>query len=84
MRLQVFDTHIKGSKGPIHIDILMPEDKTIDDAVISGNDFMKSIGEEGTIMTQKNCRFCHIHDATDLEEKDVKEKGYSIIKMSGC
>lgn len=84
MKLQVFDTWIEGSKGKIHIDILMPEGKSVDDAIASGKEFLKSISEENATLTTKECGFCHIASATSEQEKDVNEKGYSIIKMSGC
>jgi len=84
MDLQVFDTWIEGSKGGIHIDVLVPKDKKLDDAIKFGKEFLKSIGEEGAKMTTEECTFCHIQKAIPEQEKEVNEKGYFIIKMQGC
>lgn len=84
MGLQVFDTYVEGSKGTIHIDILMPEGKSKDEAIECGKKFLKSIGEENAKLTTEECRFCHITIPSEDQQKDIDAQGYSIIKMSGC
>ena len=84
MELQVFDTYVKGKNGEIHIDILVPKGKDINFALDSGKKFLKTINEEGAELTTKECRFCHITDASEIHQKEVETQGYAIIKMSGC
>jgi len=55
----VFDTYVKTSTGrPPHFDIVF-DDKEDDKALAHAQIWLKSIGEEQTVVTQKNCIFCH-------------------------
>lgn len=84
MDVQVFDTWIKGSKGDIHIDILMPTDKKVGDAIEAGKKFLKRIGEDKATFATEECSFCHIQACTPEQAKAIEDDGYAIIKMSGC
>ena len=84
MDIQVFDTYVDGLKGQMHFDVFMPKGKKVDDAVNSAKEYLKSVGEEKAKITTKECSFCHIQEAEPTEEKEIKEKGYFIYKMSGC
>lgn len=82
MELQVFDTYAKLSDGKTnHIDILMPDGKSKDEAIKCGIEYLESQGLKDFTLTSEECRFCHIASASEEQEKSVKEKGYAIIQM---
>jgi len=78
----VFDTYAKLSDGKTnHIDILMPEGKTIDEAIKCGTEYLESKGFKDFTLDTEVCNFCHIQSANEEQEKAVNEKGYAIIQM---
>lgn len=82
MKLQVFDTYAKLSDGKTnHIDILMPEGKSKEEAIKCGTTYLESKGLKDFTLTSEECSFCHIQSANEQQEKDVNENGYSIIQM---
>lgn len=82
MGLQVFDTYVKLPDGSTdHIDILMPEGKSKDEAIVCGTEYMKGKGVSDFTLTTEECRFCHITEPSEEQNKSVEEKGYAIIQM---
>jgi len=84
MDIQVFDTWVDGSNGQMHFDVYMPKGKSVNEAINSAKQFLKSIGQEKAKVTTEECSFCHVQQAQPNQEKEIKEKGYFIYKMSGC
>ncbi len=85
MKVQIHDTWVSGSKGQIHFDVALEDKKenNNDVAVKSAKKYLVSIGEEKATITSKECSFCHVQGCEENTEKEIKQNGYSIIKMSG-
>lgn len=85
MEVTVFDTYVKNSKGQtMHFDILVKDGKDIKYAIESGKKYLQSIGEANAKLTTSECRKCHVERAQPDVEKEIKTKGYFIVKMTGC
>jgi len=84
MEVEIHDTYVKGKKGEMHFDVAVPKGKGNAFAVESGKKWLESIGEKDAVITSKECTMCHTQGCTDEQEKEIKEQGYAIIKMSGC
>lgn len=86
MKVAVWDTYVAKSNGQtMHFDILVPD--TIKEAEIIfnfGKQYLKSKGEEGSILTADECRFCHIDSAPQNIIEEISKNGYSIIEMENC
>ena len=86
MKIAVWDTYVKKQDGIImHFDILVPD--TMKDAKVVygfGKHYLDSKRIISDSLTAKECRFCHIEQATDEMIKDIEAKGYSIIEMENC
>lgn len=86
MKVSVYDTYVtKKDKGIMHFDILVPTDvNNIDNIYEYGRHFMESKGHAGQPLTARECRFCHVEEATEKMKKAIAEKGYYVVEMEGC
>lgn len=86
MKVSVWDTYVKRQDGLImHFDILVDSKLTNDCDIFSfGRNFLKNKSFKSEELTSKECVFCHIEKATELTEREIKIKGYSIIEMENC
>jgi len=84
METHVYDTYVKAADGhTMHFDVITGE-KDHDKALTYGKEWLKSVGEEKSVMTTKECSFCHSQDAPPPVEEAIKAQGYYIQKMEGC
>ncbi|MFN0079391.1 MAG: DUF2024 family protein [Prosthecobacter sp.] len=86
MKVSVYDTYVRRTDGRVmHFDILVPDSQK-DVATIHGygHAFLKSKGQEGTSLGTRECRFCHVEQATAPMVKSIDERGYYIIEMENC
>lgn len=86
MRIAVFDTYVTKKNGTVmHFDILVPT-SIKEEAMIHlyGKEYLKSKGEEGQPLTSKECRYCHVEEATEEMIADMGARGYTIIEIEGC
>ena len=84
MEIHVYDTYVKAADGnTMHFDVITGENDH-DKALTYGKEWLKSVGEENSAMTTKECTFCHSQSAPEPVEQEIKEKGYFIQKMEGC
>jgi len=86
MKISVWDTYVKRQGGLImHFDILV-DSKLADETKVFdfGRNYLKSKSFKSEELTSKQCVFCHIEEATELMEKEIKTKGYYIIEMENC
>ena len=58
--------------------------KNIEKAIEFAKEWLKSIGGKNTIVTTKECRFCHTQSVSEEIEIDIMTDGYFIAKMEGC
>lgn len=86
MKVSVYDTYVKKKDGSImHFDILVPDSfSDISGIHAFGKKFISSKGQEGQPLTSRECRFCHVEEATNEMKNHIKEKGYFIVEMEGC
>lgn len=83
MKIAVYDTYVAKKDGTVlHFDILVP-DELKDEMVIHGfgKEYLKNKGQEGQLLTSRECKFCHVEQATEKMLADINAKGYTIIEM---
>jgi hypothetical protein len=82
MDFHVFDTYVKARDGhTIHFDVIMDKNEK---AISFAKEWLKSIGEESSTVTAKECKFCHTQSVPEDMEIEIMTEGYFISKMEGC
>jgi len=86
MKIAVWDTYVKRENGKImHFDILVPSEIKDQQTVFNfGKDYLQSKFIKAEQLTAKECRLCHIEQATEEIITAIKQNGYSIIEMENC
>jgi len=86
MKVSVWDTYVKRDDGKIiHFDILVPSNFTNKVDIFNfGNEYLSTKPFSTKELSTKECKFCHIENATQEIEDSIKEKGYFIIEMENC
>lgn len=86
MKIAVWDTYVTRKDGKImHFDILVDENLNDAEQVYEyGKLYLKSVDQEGQVLSSKECRFCHIDQAPIEVENQVRANGFSIIEMENC
>jgi hypothetical protein len=86
MKVSVWDTYIKREDDRVmHFDILVPSDLTDEHKIFSyGADYLQSKAIEGKELTTKECKFCHVANASDEVVTAIEQNGYFIIEMENC
>jgi Domain of unknown function (DUF2024) len=83
--IHVFDTYATRRNGRImHFDVVLPV-KDAAKALSCAIHWLGSIGEEGALVTQERCCYCHSEaTAAQAMEQAIAEWGYAIYPMEGC
>jgi len=86
MKVSVWDTYVKREGGKImHFDILVPNKLKNEKIIYSyGQEFLKSKPFYTGELSSKECRFCHIEQATDEMITLIKRNGFFILEMENC
>lgn len=85
MKVSVFDTYVqKKDGGLMHFDVIVPQEIKLEQAIEFGKQYLKSAGQEGQPLTSRECRFCHVENASPEVQEAIQEKGYYILEMEGC
>lgn len=85
MKISVYDTYVKKSKGIVmHFDILVEDGKTLEDVISFGKEYLVSKELFDSQLTVEECKFCHIETAPVEVEKAIVRKGYYILEMENC
>ena len=86
MKISVWDTYVKREDNTtMHFDILVPSDVTDEEVIFSfGTHYLKTKPFKTNQLTAKECRLCHIEQATEELITAIEKKGYSIIEMENC
>ncbi|GGH67171.1 hypothetical protein HNQ91_001714 [Filimonas zeae] len=86
MKVAVYDTYVTRKDGGVmHFDILVPETLGSEEQVLLyGKDYLTHKKQEGQPLTTRECRYCHIEEASETVVNDIEARGYSIIEMQGC
>jgi hypothetical protein len=86
MKVAVWDTYVQKSNGTImHFDILVPE-AVGDHKVIYdyGQRYLAKKGQQGKQLDSRECKFCHIEEASAEMIASISAEGFHIIEMEGC
>ncbi|MDA8720703.1 DUF2024 family protein [Nitrosopumilus sp.] len=84
MDFHVFDTYVKASDGhTMHFDVITDK-KDSASAVSFAKEWLKTIGENNSIVTTEECKFCHSESVPEDTEIEIMTNGYFIVKMEGC
>lgn len=86
MKVAVWDTYVKKENGKImHFDILVPNEIKDEKTIVNfGKHYLQSKSVKTEQLTAKECRFCHIEQATEEIIASIVKNGYSIIEMENC
>jgi hypothetical protein len=85
MECAVYDTYVRKKDGRVmHFDVVVEANTSHEKAIEYGKQYLESAGQDGQKITQEECQFCHIQEAPDMIERDIRAKGYYIQKMEGC
>lgn len=86
MQVSVYDTYVTRTDSAVmHFDILVPATLT-DSLTIHryGQVYLMTKGQAGQPLTARECRYCHMEQATPEVLADIEQQGFSIIEMQGC
>lgn len=86
MRVSVWDTYVRRNDGLLmHFDILVPTNVTDEKAVFNfGMDYLKNKSFQTGELSTKECRLCHVEQATEEVVAAIESRGYSIIEFENC
>ena len=86
MRVSVWDTYVTKKDGTVmHFDIIVPEHIKDETLVYSyGRRYLESKNEASQSITSKECRYCHVEQATSEMESSISKMGYYILEMQNC
>ncbi len=86
MRVSVWDTYVQREDGKVmHFDILVPNTITDEETIFGfGKQFLKTKPFDTRHLAAKECRFCHIEQATEQIISSIQRVGFHIIEMENC
>jgi hypothetical protein len=86
MKVAVWDTYVNRKDGKVmHFDILVPSDLDDKNVVFDfGIQYLKRKPFNTNKLSTKECKFCHIEQATEEIKNSINTKGYYIIEMQNC
>lgn len=86
MKVAVWDTYVVRTNGNrMHFDIVVSENEKNKNKIYQfGQEYLNDKNVTSKILTSKECEFCHIENATEQMNKNIKSKGFHIIEMENC
>ena len=86
MKISVWDTYVKrGNQKIMHFDILVPSEMISEKTIFAyGQEYLGSKMFTTGTLSAKECKFCHVEQASAEVIKSIHEKGYHIIEMENC
>lgn len=86
MKVAVWDTYVTKQDGNVmHFDIIAPSEQKDENAIYGfGREYLKTKGQQNQALTSKECKFCHIEEASEEIKAGIANKGYYIMEMQGC
>ena len=76
--------YVKANDGhTIHFDVITDKNDSTT-AISFAKKWLKSIGENNTVVTIEECKFCHSESVPEDTEIKIMTNGYFIAKMEGC
>jgi len=80
--VHVYDTRVKGKKGPLHFDVMSTDKAT---ALRLAEQYLASVGEADVPATVKECQFCHSEPLVVFspeQQRQFHEQGGFIVSLS--
>ena len=86
MKVAVWDTYVtKKDNSVMHFDIIAPDDMKDEKIIYKfGKDYLVTKNQQEQPLTSRECKFCHIEEASKEMVEAITEKGYFIIEMKNC
>jgi hypothetical protein len=86
MKVSVWDTYVQRDDNRVmHFDILVPSEITDEETIFDfGKRYLKTKSFYTKQISAKECRFCHIEQATEQMITSIKNIGFYIIEMENC
>lgn len=86
MKVSVWDTYVQREDGKVmHFDILVPNEVTDEETIFGfGKQYLKTKLFATEHLTAKECKFCHIEQATEQIISSIENVGFHIIEMENC
>lgn len=86
MKVAVWDTYVTKKDGSVmHFDIIVPEEIKDEETIYSyGKVYLKQKGQEGQVLTSRECNFCHVETVKPHWEEGISQQGYYIYEMENC
>ncbi|OUS02000.1 hypothetical protein A9Q86_04940 [Flavobacteriales bacterium 33_180_T64] len=86
MKVSVWDTYVKRDDGNVmHFDIIVPSDLTNENIIFNfGKTYLEAKSITNAIITTKECRLCHMEQATKAIETQISNAGYFILEIENC
>ncbi len=86
MKISVWDTYVRREDGKLmHFDILVPSEITDEETIFGfGRQYLETKPFVTKQLSAKQCRFCHIEQATEKMISSIKKNGFFLIEMENC
>ncbi len=86
MKISVWDTYVERKDGgTMHFDILVPKEIINEQIVFDyGKDYLKTKPFMTKELTAKECKLCHVEQASEETLLAIKKTGYAIIEIENC
>ena len=85
MKVSVYDTYVpKDGNTVMHFDILVEDSDSVENVYNYGKAYLDQKGIPDFELTTKECNFCHMENAPEQVEKEIRENGFYIIEMENC
>ncbi len=85
MKAAVYDTYVpRKDGGTMHFDIVVPESVPFEKVLEFGKQYLAAKGQAGQPLSTKECRFCHVEEASPAMLQAFEKQGYFIVEMEGC
>lgn len=86
MKVAVWDTYVPLENGKImHFDIIAPDDVKDENVIYGyGKEYLRQKNKGNLQLTARECRLCHIEQASEAMIEEIHQEGYYIFEMQNC
>ncbi|MBP6251358.1 MAG: DUF2024 family protein [Rubrivivax sp.] len=86
MTIAVFDTYVTRPDGRVmHFDILVPDaGRNIEQVLQFGRRYLAAKDLPAQSLQARECRFCHVEQATAAVQQAVDRDGFAILELGNC
>jgi hypothetical protein len=86
MKVAVWDTYVKRLDGKtMHFDILVPDEMKDEQKIYAyGRLYLNGKEVLSNELTSKECKYCHIEEASEEIKKAIESKGFHVVEIKNC